>query len=151
MPSTAEAIAARVAAVLLNATAAGATVYRDREDAFTREESPAILVEIIDEESRPLGGGTGHFRPLGAVDEDELRLAVTVAVRSAAWQSVADSVRVAAHAVITSDAQLLQMAPGFRRDRAEWRPAKADQPFGYCAQIYRFRYHTRAHALDAVS
>jgi hypothetical protein len=151
MPSTAEAIAARVAAVLLDNTPAGEVVYRDRDDAFTREESPAILVELMDEDTRPLGGGSGPFRPLAAVDEDQLRLAVTVAVRSANWQSVADAVRVAAHGLLVADAQLLQMAPGFRRDRTEWRAARADQPFGYCAQIYRFRYHTQAHNLGAAT
>lgn len=147
--SKAELIAARVAAVLMGATAAGTAVYRDREDAFTREESPAIVVELVDEDSTPLGGAAGSLTPM-AVDQDELRLAVTVAVRNANWQSVADGVRVAAHALLMADAQLQQLAPGMRRDRAEWRAAKADQPFGYCAQIYRFRYHTRARALDSL-
>lgn len=148
MPSKAEQICARIAALLVNATTAGARVYRDREDAFTREESPAILVEVIDEDTSPLGGGVGAFRP-GAVDDDTLRVAVTAAVRGASWQQVADTVRVAAHAAMVADTQLLALAPGFRRDRCEWKPASADLPFGYCAQIYAFRYHTRAHALDS--
>lgn len=146
-PSAAELIAARVAAVLLNATDAGAAVYRDRQDAFTREESPAIIVELIDEDTTPQGGGVGPFTNRWAVDADELRLAVTVAVRDEQWQTVADAVRVQAHALLAADPTLQQLAPGYRRDRTEWRPAKADQPFGYCAQIYRFKYLTRAHAL----
>jgi len=149
MPSQAETIAARMATVLLNATAAADRVYRDRQDAFTREESPAIIVELVDEDTNPLGGGVGPFRP-GAVDDDQLRVAVTVAVRSANWQSVADSVRVAAHAALVQDTQLQQL-PGFRRDRTEWRAASADTPFGYCAQIYKFRYTTSARALDAAA
>lgn len=148
MPSKAEQIAARVAAVLGGATAAGSRVYRDRQDAFTREESPSVVVELVDEDSTPLGGGVGPFR-LNAVDDDTLRLAIVVAVRGAAWQQSADAVRVGAHQVLVADPQLQQLAPGFRRDRCEWKPASADLPFGYCAQIYVFRYHTRAHALDS--
>lgn len=147
MASKAEQIAARVAAVLTSATAAGARVYRDREDAFTREESPSILVELIDEDSTQLGGGAGFA--LAKTDADELRLAVTVVVRGAAWQTAADGVRVQAHALLMLDATLRQLAPDISRDRCEWRAASADQPFGYAAQIYRFKYHTRANALDS--
>lgn len=149
MASKAEQIAARVAALLLNATAAGARVSRDREDAFTREESPAIVVEIVDEDSTPLGGGSGPFPPTFQTDADTLRLAVITAVRAASWQSIADAVRVASHALIVGDAQLRLLVTDLRRDRCEWKAASADQPFGYAAQIYLFKYHTRASALDS--
>jgi hypothetical protein len=124
-------------------------VYRDREDAFTREESPAILVECIDEDTTPLGGGVGGGIPALQTDADTLRIAVTVAVRGASWQSVADGVRVQANALIVADPSLRQIVADLRRDRCEWRAASADQPFGYAAQVYIFKYHTRASALDA--
>lgn len=146
MPSRAEAIAARVAAVLTGATAAGANVYRDRAEAMTREESPAILIELIDEDSSPLGGGRQAFA--GEQDTDVLRLAVIVCVRSASWQTVADGVRVAAHALLMGDATLRGLVASLRRDRCEWKAASADLPFGYAAQIYAAKYATRAHALD---
>lgn len=149
MASKAEQIAARVAALLLNTTDAVARVYRDREDALTREESPAIVVEIVDEDSTPLGGGSGPFRPTLQTDADTLRLAVIVAVRGAAWQTQADAVRVQVHALIVGDAALREVASDLRRDRCEWKAASADQPFGYAAQIYLFKYHTRASALDS--
>lgn len=146
MPSRAESIAARAEAVLLGATNAGALVFRDRADAFSREESPAILIELVDEDSTPLGGG----RPgVGAdQDVDVLRLAVIVCVRGGNWQSVADAVRVQAHALLVSDATLRAQLASLRRDRCEWKAASADQPFGYAAQIYAAKYATRAHALD---
>ncbi len=150
MPSLAEQICSRVHTLLLNATDAGANVYRDRQDAFTREETPAILVEASDEQTDTLGGGTGAglLRPMAQVDRDTLRISVTVCVRSAAWQQVADAVRVQAHALLVSDAALRALAPGLRRDRCEWRSANTDLPFGYAAQGYQFTYLTRAHALD---
>lgn len=149
MASKAEQVAARVVALLVGNTAAGARVYRDREDAFSREESPAILVECIDEDSTPLGGGVGGGIPALQFDADSLRLAVTAVTRGAAWQSVADGVRVQAHALIVADPTLRQVVADLRRDRCEWRASSADQPFGYAAQIYLFKYHTRASALDS--
>lgn len=148
MPSKAEQIADRIKVLLTGATAAQDRVYRDREDAMTREESPALLVEIVDEDSRALGGASGLLSR-NQVDEDTLRIAVTTCVRSANWQSVADGVRVAAVAAIFADPQLRAIAAEIARDRCEWRAQSADVPFGYAAQILRFRYHTRAHALDS--
>lgn len=149
MPSIAESVAARIAAVLTNTTAAGGTVYRDREDALTREESPAILVELIDEDTRALGGsGLGGGYGRDGVDEDTDRVAVTYCVRDANWQQQADALRVQGHALLSGDAQLHTMVRNFRRDRCEWRPSSADVPFGYAAQIYAFKSLTRAHALD---
>lgn len=149
MPSIAESVAARIAAALTNTTTAGANVYRDREDALTREESPAILVELVDEDSRALGGsGLGGGYGRDGVDEDATRIAVTSCVRGANWQQQADALRLQAHALLAGDAQLLALVRNFRRDRCEWRPASADVPFGYAAQIYVFKSLTRAHALD---
>lgn len=147
MPSKAEQIAARVAAVLLNTTAAGAHVWRDRETAFTRDEPVGIVIECVDEDTTPLGGPS----PIPALqtDQDTLRVAVTVCVRSAGWQTVADGVRVQAHALLMADTTLRGLVSDMRRDRCEWQAAKADLPFGYCSQIYRFKYHTRAMALDS--
>lgn len=146
MPSKAEAIAARVEVVLTGATDAGLNVYRDRADAFSRAESPAILIELVDEDSTPLGGGRPGFA--GEQDQDVLRLAVIVCVRDASWQTSADAVRCQAHALLAGDATLRGLLASWRRARCEWKAASADQPFGYAAQIYAAKYATRAHALD---
>lgn len=147
MPSKAEQIAARIAALLTAAPGypAAGNVYRDRADAFARSESPATLVECLDEDTDTLGG-SGLAT---SVQQDKLRIAVTQAVRGAAWQTTADACRVAAHALIVVDPTLRGIASDIVRDRCEWRAASADQPFGYCAQIYRFTFHTRGLALDS--
>jgi hypothetical protein len=126
-------------------------VYRDRSDAFTREESPALLVECIDEDTQPLGGGAGPWLPIAQTDRNDLRVAVTVVVRDPNWQHVADTVRCQAHARI---APLAGPAGGpagiasLRRQRCEWRAASADTPFGYVSQVYAIRYDSRAHNID---
>ena len=150
MPSIAESVAARIAALLTGTTNAGPHVYRDREDAMTREESPAILIESVDEDTTPLGGaspGAGYGRG-NAIDQDEGRVVVTACIRGANWQQQADALRVQAHALIVGDGQLLALVRSFRRDRCEWRAASADLPFGYSAQIYRFLSLASAQALD---
>lgn len=142
MPSKAEQVAARVAAVLTSASTGALAVYRDRNDALTREESPVILVELVDEGSKPRSSSP-------AMDVDLLRLQVCICVRGDAWQTVADAVRVAAHAALMADATLRDLlGPSLRRERAEWRSADTDLPFGYCNQLYQCQYLTLNQGLD---
>lgn len=98
-------------------------VYRDRADAFTREESPALLVECIDEDTQPLGGPAGPWRPVGQMDRNDLRVALTVVVRDPQWQQVADAVRVQVHSAVMRLAGPLALSPGIAgvsRQRCEW-------------------------------
>ena len=142
MPSKAEQVAARVSAVLTaQAVAIGVqAVFDDRNDALTREETPVILVELVDEDSTALADG--H-------DRDLLRLQVCICVRGANWRTVADAVRVKAHAALVADATLQTLvSTSLRRDRAEWRSADTDVPFGYCNQIYQAKYITTTQGLD---
>lgn len=138
MPAKAEQICARIAAAITGATAAGAAVHRDRETAIAREEPLCILIEAMDEDTEPFG--------LGA-DQDTLRVAVIHCVRGANWQTQADTLRTQAHAVLVADATLAGLVANMQRDKAEWKAANTDQPFGYCAQVYRLQYLTRSAAL----
>jgi len=136
MPSKSEQVAARVAVVLTNAATGALAVYRDRNDALTREETPVLLVELVDEDSKP-------FSSSPQVDKDTVRFQICTCVRNDNWQSVADAVRVAAHAALMADATLQTLlGASLRRDRAEWRSADTDVPFGYCNQIYQCKYLT---------
>lgn len=145
MPSAAEAVAARAAAVITGTTNAGNNVWRDRQDAISRDEPQAFLVELIDEETQPLGGG---HPAIGGTDRNTVRVAVIACVRSANWQSVADTLRCQAHALLAADQTLRGLVANWRRDRCEWKAASADLPFGYAAQIYQGTTLTRASALD---
>ena len=149
MSSIAEQVCSRVTTLLTGTTNAAGVVYRDRNDAFTRDESPALLIEAADETTQPLGGATTVARPAGQVDRDVLRLTVTTCVRSANWQTVADAVRVQAHALVMADPVLRTLVGSIQRERCEWRSASSDTPFGYASQAYLITYLTRAHALDA--
>ncbi len=139
MASKAEQVCALVASTLGAALVdlGVQAVYRDRDDALTREESPVILIELLDEDSRAFGDGGRIERK----DEDTLRFQVCVCVRSALWQQIADAVRVKAHALLMADEQLKALlSSSLRRDRAEWQSKSTDVPFGYCNQIYQCKY-----------
>lgn len=151
MPSIAESIAARGEVIAQGLGSLLVGVFRDREDAFSREESPVLLIELVDEDSTPLGGPVGPFAPIGVKESSVLRIAFIVCVRGAGWQAVADSVRVPLHAALLADAELRTLTHSIVRDRCEWKAASADQPFGYCAQIYQFKTLTRATALDSLA
>jgi hypothetical protein len=139
----------------LNESTGAVALYRDRSDAFHRDESPALLVECLDETTTPLGGPAGPWRPVGQAERNELSLAVTVVVRDAQWQRVADDIRCQAHRRVL---QLLRppglsngAAPGVaqvRRQRCEWRAASADVSFGYVSQVYLITYDGQAHDLE---
>lgn len=149
MPSKAEQVAALVQSVLqANLVPLGIlAVYRDRQDALTREESPVILIELVDEDSRAYGGAAPG-RSAGT-DEDLLRFQLCVCVRNALWQTIADDVRCKAHALLIASSALRDLlGESLRRDRADWRPADSDIPFGYCNQIYQCKYLTSNQGLD---
>lgn len=139
MPSIAEQIAQHVEALLIDQTPAGSLVMRDRGTVMTRDDQIALLVELADEETVPLGGG--QMSGPGAVEADVLTLLVVACVRADDWQFVADTVRVAAHRRLTADETLRGYR--IRRSGCQWRPASADIPFGYCSQQYRFTYASR--------
>lgn len=131
-----ERIAQRLQTLLTGTTPAGAKVWRDREAAVTREDSPAILIEIADEDPETMGSG-GHAARMG-LDRSVITVLVTVCVRGDQWQTAADAVRVTAHALIAADAELRGLVVQIRRGRCEWRPANTDIPFGFASQAYLF-------------
>lgn len=142
MPSTAETVAARVAAVLDTVPALAGKVYRDRQDAFDREESPSVLIELVSEQTQGHGGG-----PL--TERNDLVFAVVYLTRSEAWQQTVDALRVAGHVAIQMDPTLNQLLNGLRRTSADWRAASADLSFGYCNQQYAGTFLTPRAALSS--
>jgi hypothetical protein len=140
MPSKAEQVAARVVVVLAGASTGALAVYRDRQDPLTHDETPVILVELVGDDSTVLSND---------YDRDMLSLRVCICVRSATWQTIADAVRTAAHAALMQDATLQTLlGVSLRRDRADWRAADTDLPYGQCSQLYKCQYLTRTKGLD---
>ncbi|RZI64464.1 MAG: hypothetical protein EOP80_21170 [Variovorax sp.] len=135
----AESVAARLRELLLAAnTVAGERVDSDREAAYERDESPALLIELVSDMSTPHGRGS---------EVNELTFVVISLTRAEEWRSAVNTLRLQAHAAITRDAALASLLANLHRTRAEWRAASADLPFGYCAQQYSGKYLSNTTAL----
>lgn len=142
MPSKAEQVAQRVVTVLAAANTGAIAVVRDRLDALSRIDTPVILVELQGEDS-------DSFSNSPELDQDLLTFSVCVCVRADDWQTVADAVRVQAHAQLVADGGLkLLLATSLRRTKADWRAADTDVPFGSINQLYQCKYLTRNAGLD---
>ena len=136
MASTAETAAARIAIILTAAGLAGGRVFRDRTEAFAAEESPSVVVEIVEDNADHFGGVQTSAPPFDSQDMEEVAFSVTYLTRSANWQTNLDALRVQAHALLVADADLNTALQGFRRTSANWDPASADVPFGTLIQRY---------------
>lgn len=150
--TTADAVCTRVMALLQGATDAGARVFEDLDDVYTREDSPCIVVQPVTDNADPFAGAGNRF---AAIDQCELTFALVITARSATWRTDVGAVRAQAHALIMADATLATLfanqvgsASSLRRWRAEWQVRSADRPFGYCAQQYRGKYLAAASALS---
>lgn len=133
--SVAEQILARVQAVLLNATPAGAHVERGRDDAFGDSELPAINIRRAN---------TGHER-LGDSGERvivsfdlELHVATT-----GAWETAADALHMAAHAVLVADAPLAALGRGLRCTGTDAQGDSADRVIGKLTARYQMQVFVR--------
>lgn len=141
MSSTAETAAARIASILTATGLAGGRVFRDRTSAFAQDESPAVLIEIGDDDAQNYGGGgsvqTSAPGIFGAsLDLVIVNVGITYLTRSANWQTDLDALRLQAHQLMLADAELNAILQGFRRTTANWDPANADTPFGTIVQRY---------------
>lgn len=129
-----ELILARVAAVLLSATAAGSNVYRARDDAFAQDELPAINVRRGDTEGDVIGaGGERHV----------ISFTLAFHARGAGWETAADALHMQAHALLMADATLAGKGRGLRCTGSETQDDSADQPAGRLTARYQMQVFIR--------
>jgi hypothetical protein len=129
-----ELILARVAALLLSATAAGAHVYRGRDDALSADEIPALNIRRADTSGDVIGNsGERHI------------LAFTVAcyAKGAAWETEADALHMQVHALLMADTQLASKGRGLRCTGSEPQDDSADQRMGRITARYQMQVFVR--------
>lgn len=138
MNSVREQIVARMAAALVGTLPNALLVYRSREDAFARNELPAVVVKPSDEETQPLSE---------LLEVSYFHVHVEVIVRGDVWDQLADPVVVAAHGLLLNDVPLAALCSKLRRSSAKWEAHEADQTAGVLTQTYRMQYRTRTNQL----
>ncbi|KAA8552336.1 MULTISPECIES: hypothetical protein [Pseudomonas] len=136
MPSIQERIVAKAQALILAAgTLAADRVYRSRTEAIKRDMTPAIVLrpdlETCERES-------------AAVDRNQFELTVEIIAREdtvtgAAWDQVADLVKVAVHAVLMAE-DAFEEADRVQRFYIDWIEDEGDNTAGNCMVRYRFTY-----------
>jgi hypothetical protein len=137
-----ELIIARLEAALRDRTDAGPRVWRSREAALQRDETPAIVIQEPEDES---------VRVFSEEDDyTELVVPLRVAVRGARYGRTADPVLVQLHGIVMAD-PVLRTYRVFDRRRmsADWEAEDAGQVQGVVLVRYRFRYMQRRDHLIA--
>ena len=128
-----ESILSRIQVLLTGVLPAAAPVYRSRVAAYSREETPSILVSPQSEDTEPHDSSN---------ELSTLLVDVDIIVRSDTWETDADVYAAAIHPLIMNDAQLKSMTVRVRRNSATWESHEADLTAGTLKATYRVLYFT---------
>ena len=135
MASVREQILSRIKTVLATAAPGGASVSRSREVSITRANAPAIVV-------------MPHSNSINAqsteLDQNKFDLVLEIFVRGDPWDSLADPIDQAAHAVLMADAPLLALVSCIRRTSESFESQEADLTAGVLSVHYNVTYLSRA-------
>lgn len=142
MATLREQILARIAAALLNATPAGANVFRSREVSITKGLSPAIVV---------MPGNESHQSFGVSASKHELHVDISIFVRGDPWDQLADAVIEPAHRVVMSDAGLRSLVLDVRHVdvQSSFVSEEADRTAGTLTEPYLITYVTKPNDLSA--
>lgn len=134
MASVTESIISRVAAALINVSAAGARVYRHRLDSFEESELPALNVNRSEDANDPLGSNG---------DRVLVNFEVECLALGANWETVTDALHMQAHAALLADAPLSLLGRGLRYLGSVAEGASADQVVGKLTVRYQMQVFVR--------
>lgn len=138
MASREEQILAHIATIL-DAAAGIGTVYRSRVEAFARDEAPALIVE-------PAGS---RCQEVSTCKLDwTLDVAVVVHTRGSVPDTLADPIRVSAHAILMADRTLGGLAINIMPTSSDPQRDKADLTSLWQVNTYQVRFRTAAATLD---
>ena len=141
MTTKRETILAAVRTALTGTTGVSTRIYRSRQEAFARSESPAIVVEPVNDQ---------------AIIETSLptltwnlTVRIAVIVRGLIPDQLADPIIVSAHAKLMSDLTLGGHAMDIAPQGVNFDMAEADQTAGVIMCDYLIRYRTTLSSLES--
>ena len=141
MTTRREQIISAITTALAGTTGVGSRIYRSRVEAFSRGESPAISLE-------PINDTPDTPTSLPTVDRS-LALRITVVVRGAIPDQLADPIVESLHAKVMADRGLGGLAMDIIAGSTDWQLVEADQPAGLVLCEYVVRYRTSVGSLSA--
>jgi hypothetical protein len=135
MPTKRERIMSAVAASLVDAVGVDCRVYRSRTEAFSRNESPALVVEP--------GLDSAASEPVSTCKIDwTFQLIIAVYTRGAIPDQVADPVIMSVHHRLMSDRSIGGLAMDLWPISVEPQLASADTPALWTVLTYQIRYRS---------
>ena len=141
MTTKRESILAAIVTALAGTTGVGTRIYRSRTEPFARGESPALVVEPInDEASIDTSLPTLTWR---------LGVRVMVIVRGNVPDQLADPIVESLHSKLTADLTLGGYAMDIQPINVNWELVESDQPTGVVMCDYRVLYRTTYTNLSA--
>lgn len=136
-----EQILAAIRTALTNTTGVGTRIYRSRVEPLARNESPAIIVE-------PLNDVCEQNTSLPTLDWS-LTVRVAVVVRATIPDQAADATVESMHSKLMADLTLGGLAMDIQPIRVEFQTVEADVPAGVVMCDYLVRYRTSVTNLAA--
>lgn len=134
MSTKRETILAAVRTALTGTAGVGARIYRSRVEPLAREESPAIVVEPVQDQAQ-------QNTSLPTLDWS-LTVRVAVIVRGIIPDQVADPIVEDMHARLMADLTLGGIAIDIQPQAVSFELVEADQPAGVISCDYLIRYRT---------
>jgi hypothetical protein len=134
MTTKREAILSNIVTALAGTSGVGTRIYRSRVEAFARSECPALIIEPINDEA-----SIGTSLPTYTW---RLTVRVTVIVRGAIPDQLADSTIQSLHSKLTADLTLGGYAMDITPGSISWDLVDSDQPTGVVSCDYRVLYRT---------
>jgi hypothetical protein len=136
-----EQILAAIRSALNGTTGVGNRIYRSRVEPMARQESPAIVVE-------PLEDTAQQNTSLPTLDWS-LTVRVAVVVRANVPDQAADPIVESLHSKVMADLTLGGLAMDIQPLRVEFQTVEADQPAGVVMCDYLVRYRSSVTNLAA--
>jgi hypothetical protein len=134
MTTRRETILAAVRTALTNTTGVSTRIYRSRVEPMARAESPAIVIE-------PVNDTAEQNTSLPTLDWS-LTVRISVIVRGAIPDQLADPIVENMHAKLMADLTLGGVAMDIRPQSVNFELVEADQPAGVISCDYLIRYRT---------
>ncbi len=134
MTTRRETILAAVRTALTNTTGVSTRIYRSRVEPMARAESPAIVIE-------PVNDTAEQNTSLPTLDWS-LTVRISVIVRGAIPDQLADPIVQDMHAKLMADLTLGGVAMDIRPQSVNFELVEADQPAGVISCDYLIRYRT---------
>jgi hypothetical protein len=141
MTTKRETILAAIRTALTDTTGVGERIYRSRVEAFSRAETPALLIEpVVDDASVETSLPTLTWR---------LTVRIMVVVRGDIPDQIADPIVQSLHSKLTADLTLGGYAYDIEAVSVTFEMVEGDQPTGVVACNYRILYRTSVNDLSS--